>query len=161
LFDASSDRSLLDTKTLESQVLAVLDEIIAIGGIENVILASREGFPMFSRQTKKMDDEGELLVAAMLSGLMATVEGATSRLGRSVSELVTVESADGYIVICDTFDGAVLAVTTTKASKLGLVHYIVRQAEKRLESLLAMDQGQGVESFHDGLLYQPSSTTPP
>ncbi|MFX0115471.1 MAG: roadblock/LC7 domain-containing protein [Candidatus Hodarchaeota archaeon] len=152
MFGVSSDRSQLDAKTLESQVVKVLDEIIAIGGIESVILASREGFPMFTRQNKDIDEEGELLVAAMLSGLMATVGGATSRLGRSMCDLVTIESADGYIVICETVDGAVLAVTTTKASKLGLVHYVVRQAEKRLASLLSVDYG--VESLHDGLLYQ-------
>ncbi|MHA2231560.1 MAG: roadblock/LC7 domain-containing protein [Candidatus Hodarchaeales archaeon] len=152
MYDVTSSRSQLDAKTLESHVLKVLDEIVAIGGIECVILASREGFPMFSRQSTSVDEEGELLVAAMLSGLMATVEGATSRLGRSLCELVTVESADGYIVICQTFDGAVLAATTTKASKLGLVHYVIRQAEKRLEALLSTDHG--VESLHDGVLYQ-------
>lgn len=152
MYDVTSSRSQLDAKTLEAQVLKILDEIVAIGGIECVILASREGFPMFSRQTTSVDEEGELLVSAMLSGLMATVEGATSRLGRSMCELVTVESADGYIVICQTFDGAALAVTTTKASKLGLVHYVIRQAEKRLEALLSTDHG--VECLHDGVLYQ-------
>jgi hypothetical protein len=89
MFGVSSNRSQPDAKSLESQVVKVLDEIIAIGGIESVILASREGFPMFTRQNTNIDEEGELLIAAMLSGLMATVEGATSRLGRSMCELVT------------------------------------------------------------------------
>jgi len=141
LFDVSSRKyGFTDAKTLELQVSGIFNDVIAIGGVEGVILASREGFPMFSRQTSQLDDDSELLVAAMLSGLMSTVEGATGRMGRSASELVTIESSDGYIVICDTFDGVVLAVTTNKTSKLGLIHYIIHHAKKRLVALLSTDR---------------------
>ena len=110
MFEVSSKQS--ESFNFENQVSKILDEIIAIGGVDNVILASNEGFPMVSRQAPPMNTEDELLVAAMLSGLMATVTGAAKRLGRSECQLVTVESDDGYIVVCSTINGAVLAVTT-------------------------------------------------
>ncbi|MFW9916689.1 MAG: roadblock/LC7 domain-containing protein [Candidatus Thorarchaeota archaeon] len=116
----------------------LLDELCAIQGVEKAIVTSCQGFPLFSCPPleTRSDLKEALFTAAMIVGLMAAVAKSSEQLGRQVCELLTIHCVDDYIVVCGAIHGVALAVSATKNCRLGFLHHIVRQYEKKLGSLL-------------------------
>ncbi len=124
--------------TQEAFANQLLDELYAIQGVEKVIVTSCQGFPLFARPplATRSDLKEALFTAAMIVGLMAAVAKSSEQLGRQLCELLTIHCLDDYIVVCGPIHGVALAVSATKNCRLGFLHHIVRQYEKKLGSLL-------------------------
>ncbi|MFX0064219.1 MAG: roadblock/LC7 domain-containing protein [Candidatus Hermodarchaeota archaeon] len=133
---------MVQTKTVagmkrpEEIIDETLRSLTAMQGIESAIVISEDGFPMFSSYQGPYSEDDELLISAMIAGIVATVSTATTKLGKEQAEHITIETPNGYIVVSSIKEGAILVLTTIKATKLGLTYYVMRQAKNKIQIAL-------------------------
>lgn len=129
-------KTVVGMKRPEEIIDETLNSLTQIQGVESAIVISDDGFPMFSSYQGSYSEDDELLISAMIAGIVATVSTATTKLGKKNAEHLTIETPDGYIVVSSIAEGAILVLTTAKNVKLGLTYYVMRQAQNKIRLAL-------------------------
>ncbi|MFX0093119.1 MAG: roadblock/LC7 domain-containing protein [Candidatus Hodarchaeota archaeon] len=129
-------KTVMGMKRPEVVIEETLSSLTDIQGVESAIVVSDDGFPMFSSYQGAYSEDDELLISAMIAGIVATVSTATTKLGKKGAEHLTIETPDGYIVVSAIGEGAILVLTTAKNVKLGLTYYVMRQAQNKINLAL-------------------------
>ncbi|NVM19855.1 MAG: roadblock/LC7 domain-containing protein [Candidatus Lokiarchaeota archaeon] len=110
-----------------------LDRLLeAIPEIASALIVSTEGRPIAYHLPQGTD---ETKVAAMTAALHSLSERAIIEMGKGDFDKLYIKGREGYLVVSQAGPDAVMAISTTKDIRLGLVlHDIRRFLEKRARS---------------------------
>jgi len=103
------------------------------GDIEASAVVSRDGLMMASLLPSNVEEDR---VAAMSAALLALGERTGKELNRGGLDQIMITGSDGYVLVRDAGDEAVLAVLAKKEAKLGLVFLDISRAAKEIARLL-------------------------
>ena len=128
----SEKDSLMIGNESTEELQKIINELASNIGILKVLLVSEEGFPIMNARTS---EDVELLVSAMSAGIVSTISGATSQLnlGRGF-DFIHVQTPKGLMLISSVRD-TIMVVLTSNDVKLGLIHYLIHKATKKIFDL--------------------------
>lgn len=127
--------------TRADRLAAALDDFLAVSpDVEGAAIVSPDGFPMASALPAHVEEDR---LAAMSAALLILGERSASELGKGSLAQIFVEGPYGHVVIMAAGESALLVGVTSKSAKVGLVIFEMRQAGRRIASI--MDTA-GVES---------------
>ncbi|NHJ00642.1 MAG: roadblock/LC7 domain-containing protein [Candidatus Heimdallarchaeota archaeon] len=114
------------------QIQKILDGLGLVKGVEKALLVSEEGFPIMSAQTAPITDEVEILVSAMVAGIVSTFSSACVQLdlGNTI-DFIHVQTPLGLGLISKV-NSTILVIITSPDVKLGLMHYLVTSTKNKL-----------------------------
>ncbi|MFX1512120.1 MAG: roadblock/LC7 domain-containing protein [Promethearchaeota archaeon] len=104
-----------------------------IPGIEAAAVVSIEGLPICSLLPQNID---ETRVAAMTAAMLSLGERATLELGKGTLVRIMVEGSDGYMLSVAAGDKAVLTISASKTTRIGLIFHDVGKAATTIGELL-------------------------
>lgn len=103
-----------------------LDEFLATSpDVEAAAIVSADGLPMASALPPDVEEDR---LAAMSAALLTLGERAADGLGKGDLSQVFVEGSNGYVVLMQAGEDAVLVAVTSKKTKVGLVLFEMRKA---------------------------------
>jgi uncharacterized protein len=111
------DRALADLKALS-------------GDMASCAVLSTDGVLLSSSHTEGVDRER---AAAMLSAVANLAERAARQEGKEHASQVRVDAEDGHLLLVRLDGGGILAATTAKDARVGLVLYDMRNARGEVE----------------------------
>lgn len=113
---------------------AILDEIdLNVREIEAAAVVSVEGLPIASKLPDQYEDT---IIAAMTAAMLSLGDKIASNLNKGTLEKIMVEGAHGVVVSMSAGPNAVLTVSASKDSKLGLLFLEMQNAAKKIAELL-------------------------
>jgi predicted regulator of Ras-like GTPase activity (Roadblock/LC7/MglB family) len=102
-------------------------------GIEASMIVSADGLTVASALPDGME---ESRISAMSAAMLSLSESITRELHKGTLEQVYIKGGNGYVLLMDIAQKAVLTVFAGQNVKLGLIILIMKQAAADLESLL-------------------------
>ena len=102
-------------------------------GIEASMIVSADGLTVASALPDGME---ESRISAMSAAMLSLSESITRELHKVTLEQVYIKGGNGYVLLMDIAQKAVLTVFAGQNVKLGLIILIMKQAAADLESLL-------------------------
>jgi len=114
------DRALADLKALS-------------GDMASCAVLSTDGVLLSSSHTEGVDRER---AAAMLSAVANLAERAARQEGKEHASQVRVDAEDGHLLLVRLDGGGILAATTAKDARVGLVLYDMRNARGEVEKAI-------------------------
>lgn len=116
---------------------AVLKDLIRNNrDIKFAIITSIEGFPILSLLPRKYNEQK---VAAMVASLLSISEMAVADMEIGEFKQIYLKGIDGYILIFDA-EEAILAVSTTKKAKMGLIFFDCKNALYKIAKILRKEK---------------------
>ncbi len=114
------------------KIQIILDGLGAVQGVKQALLVSEEGFPIMSARTAPIDEEVEILVSAMVAGIMSTFSGACIQLnlGKEI-DFIHVQTPHG-LGLLSKVDSTILVLITNPKVKLGLMHYLITSTRTKM-----------------------------
>ena len=110
-----------------------LDRLLgAIPEVTSVLIASTEGLPIAYALPQDTD---ETRIAAMTSALLSLSERAIIEMGKGDFDQLYIKGSEGYLLVMQAGPNAVMAVSTTKDVRLGLVLLDCRRLCEKIERL--------------------------
>lgn len=103
-------------------------------GIVDVAIVSLEGLPIVSLVLEKVE---ETRFAAMTAAMLSLGERVATELNKGLLKKIFVEGDHGYIVTMQAGDCAVLTVSATTDTKLGLLFLDMERAASKIANILA------------------------
>ena len=103
------------------------------GDIEASAVVSLDGLMMASLLPSDVDEDR---VAAMSAALLALGERTAKELERGHLNQILIQGSNGYVIMTEAGQEAVLTVMTKKEAKLGLVFLDISRAAKELARIL-------------------------
>ncbi|MFX1329105.1 MAG: roadblock/LC7 domain-containing protein [Promethearchaeota archaeon] len=100
--------------------------------IKFAIITSVEGFPIFSLLPRRYNKQR---IAAMVASLLSISERTVADMDIGVFKHIYIKGLEGYISIFDA-EEAVLAVSTTKKAKMGLVFFDCKDVLYKIAKIL-------------------------
>jgi len=101
----------------------------AVPAITSALVVSAEGFPIAYALPQGVD---ETKIAAMTSALLSLSERAIIEMGKGDFDQLYIKGSDGYLLVMQAGPNAVLAVSTTKEVRLGLILLDCRRTCERI-----------------------------
>ncbi len=112
----------------------VLDELIAVGGIELSAIVSRQGLLMVSREGDgKHSSEA---FAALTATLYMSAESTTLRLSEQKPRTIIVETDDRHLITYATGPDALIVVLVGKDGYIGLVLNELKKAAEKVKLII-------------------------
>jgi len=123
---------------MESTTPETLDELLkkllsSIPEVKAASIVSVEGLPIASALPQGVD---ETRIAAMTAAILSLAERAIHELGKGDFDQVMVKGTEGYILVLAAGRNAVLAVSTTKDVRLGLILLDCRRTCEKISKLI-------------------------
>lgn len=116
----------------KSRILeTVLGQLKETGGIEQVIILSKDGMVMQSDIAVDIDEQ---IVAAVLGMINVNAEKAVKQLGHEPLEYTLLSIKDGYIIIMDAGKNAILAALTRE--NVGLVVIEMKNVSEKIAKIV-------------------------
>ncbi len=106
---------------------------ISTPDIEASAIVSVDGLIMASSLPANVDEDR---VSAMSAAMLSLGERIASELGRGALVQVYIKGGNGYVILTDISEEAVLTVLARKQAKLGLVFLDMRRAAEDLRKLV-------------------------
>jgi predicted regulator of Ras-like GTPase activity (Roadblock/LC7/MglB family) len=106
---------------------------ISTPDIEASAIVSVDGLIMASSLPANVDEDR---VSAMSAAMLSLGERIASELGRGELDQVYIKGDNGYVILTDISEEAVLTVLARKEAKLGLVFLDMRRAAEDLRRLV-------------------------
>ncbi len=101
--------------------------------IEAVAVMSRDGLPLVSC-TDETVDTGTL--SAMSASLLSLSERTLSNMSKGDLQQVLIQGTEGFVILVRVGDSAVLSITSSFDSRLGMLLHEARLSAQKIESLL-------------------------
>ena len=117
----------------ERMVDRVREMQISTPDIEASAIVSVDGLIMASSLPANVDEDR---VSAMSAAMLSLGERIASELGRGELDQVYIKGDNGYVILTDISEEAVLTVLARKEAKLGLVFLDMRRAAEDLRKLV-------------------------
>jgi predicted regulator of Ras-like GTPase activity (Roadblock/LC7/MglB family) len=129
--------------TRADRLAAALDDFLAVSpDVEGAAIVSPDGFPMASALPAHVEEDR---LAAMSAALLILGERSAGELGKGSLAQIFVEGPYGHVVIMSAGPSAVLVGVTSKGAKVGLVIFEMRQAGRRIASIMDTSAPEGAE----------------
>jgi len=136
-----------------------LDRLLgAIPEVTSVLIVSTEGLPIAYALPQDTD---ETRIAAMTSALLSLSERAIIEMGKGDFDQLYIKGSEGYLLVMQAGPGAVMAVSTTKDVRLGLVLLDCRRFCEKLERFGFDDDYDDEGDEGDGYFPYPYIGKPP
>ena len=103
-------------------------------GIVDVAIVSLEGLPIVSLVLERIE---ETRFAAMTAAMLSLGERVATELNKGLLKKIFVEGDHGYIITMQAGDSAVLTVSATTDTKLGLLFLDMERAADKIANILA------------------------
>lgn len=103
-------------------------------GIVDVAIVSLEGLPIVSLVLERIE---ETRFAAMTAAMLSLGERVATELNKGLLKKIFVEGDHGYIITMQAGDSAVLTVSATTDTKLGLLFLDMERAADKITNILA------------------------
>ncbi len=103
-------------------------------GIVDVAIVSLEGLPIVSLVLERVE---ETRFAAMTAAMLSLGERVATELNKGLLKKIFVEGDHGYIITMQAGDSAVLTVSATTDTKLGLLFLDMERAAGKIANILA------------------------
>ena len=103
-------------------------------GIVDVAIVSLEGLPIVSLVLERIE---ETRFAAMTAAMLSLGERVATELNKGLLKKIFVEGDHGYIITMQAGDSAVLTVSATTDTKLGLLFLDMERAASKVANILA------------------------
>ncbi|UCC64669.1 MAG: roadblock/LC7 domain-containing protein [Anaerolineae bacterium] len=113
----------------EQMVSRLRDMQISTPDIEASAVVSVDGLIMASSLPANVEEDR---IAAMSAAMLSLGERISSELGRGTLEQVYIRGDDGYVILTEIGEEAVLTALARKEAKLGLVFLDMRRAAEDL-----------------------------
>ena len=117
----------------ERMVDRLRDMQISTPDIEASAIVSVDGLIMASSLPANVDEDR---VSAMSAAMLSLGERIASELGRGELDQVYIKGSNGYVILTDISEEAVLTALARKEAKLGLVFLDMRRAAEDLRKLV-------------------------
>ncbi len=104
--------------------------------IKFAIISSIEGFPIFSILPRKYNNQK---IAAMVASIISISEMAVADMEIGVFKQIYIKGIDGYILILKA-EEAILAVSTTKNAKMGLIFFDCKNVLYKITKILRKEK---------------------
>jgi len=104
--------------------------------IKSAIIISIEGLPILSLLPRKYNKQS---IAVMVASLLSISEMAVVDMEIGIFKQIYIKGIDGYILIFNAKE-AILAVSTTKKAKTGLVLFDCKNALYKIAKILRKDK---------------------
>ena len=101
--------------------------------IEAAVIVSVDGLPIASSLPGGIEEDR---VSAMSAAMLSLGERIASELGRGLLDEVYVKGENGYVILRDVGEEAVLTVLARQQAKLGLLFLDMRRASEELAEIL-------------------------
>ncbi|MBE9527483.1 MAG: roadblock/LC7 domain-containing protein [Proteobacteria bacterium] len=112
----------------------ILNELRSSSGdIEGCAVISLDGLPIAS---SLMDSIDENRVGAMSAAMLSLGEKTSEELGRDELDQVMIKGKNGYILMVNAGNDAVLLVITNSAAKLGLIFLDTKRSAEDIAEIL-------------------------
>lgn len=118
------------TETL-SKILGDLQN--ACPDIQASVVVSTDGFIIASASNADVEEEK---VAALGAGMLSLAEKATQELQRGEIDQAFLRGKDGYLIVMNTGNGAVLTVLTAREAKPGLIFLDIKRCAEEVGKIL-------------------------
>jgi predicted regulator of Ras-like GTPase activity (Roadblock/LC7/MglB family) len=102
-------------------------------GIVDVAVVSLEGLPLVSLVLERVE---ETRFAAMTAAMLSLGERVSTELNKGLLKKIFVEGDHGYIVSMQSGENAVLTVSATTDTKLGLLFLDMERASAKISKIL-------------------------
>jgi len=102
-------------------------------GIVDVAVVSQEGLPLVSLVLERVE---ETRFAAMTAAMLSLGERVSTELNKGLLKKIFVEGDHGYIISMQAGDNAVLTVSATTDTKLGLLFLDMERASAKISKIL-------------------------
>lgn len=99
--------------------------------IQAITVVSPDGLPIASTS-----DENEVVIAAMTAASQSLSERVLTELERGATREIMLTGEDGFVVILNAGDNAVVSVTASDHKNIGLVRVLSKQLAKILSEML-------------------------
>jgi len=103
-------------------------------GIVDVAIVSLEGLPLVSLVLEKVE---ETRFAAMTAAMLSLGERVSTELNKGLLKKIFVEGEHGYIISMQAGENAVLTVSATMDTKLGLLFLDMQRATDKIAKILS------------------------
>jgi predicted regulator of Ras-like GTPase activity (Roadblock/LC7/MglB family) len=103
-------------------------------GIVDVAIVSLEGLPIVSLVLEQVE---ETRFAAMTAAMLSLGERVATELNKGLLKKIFVEGENGYIISMQAGDSAVLTVSATTDTKLGLLFLDMSRAAEKAAKILS------------------------
>jgi predicted regulator of Ras-like GTPase activity (Roadblock/LC7/MglB family) len=134
--------------TRADRLAAALDDFLAVSpDVEGAAIVSPDGFPIASALPAHVEEDR---LSAMSAALLILGERSASELGKGSLAQIFVEGPYGHVVIMAAGESAVLVGVTSKNAKIGLVIFEMRQAGRRIASIMDPSATASEESGQPG-----------
>jgi hypothetical protein len=145
-----------DIKRKKRKNSNILNKLLgAIPEVKSAAIVSAEGLPIASALPQGVD---EIKIAAMTAALFSLSEMAILEMRKGNFDQLYIKGSEGYFLVMQAGQNAVLAVSTTKDVRLGLVLLDSRKTRERISGLLGKyDDGDDDddERFPYPFVYKP------
>jgi len=102
-------------------------------GIVDVAVVSQEGLPLVSLVLERIE---ETRFAAMTAAMLSLGERVSTELNKGLLKKIFVEGDHGYIISMQAGENAVLTVSATTDTKLGLLFLDMERASAKISKIL-------------------------
>jgi predicted regulator of Ras-like GTPase activity (Roadblock/LC7/MglB family) len=121
-----------EQRSSTEKIQRILDDLGVVQGVRKALLVSEEGFPIMSARTAPITEEVEILVSAMVAGIMSTFSGACVQLelGEEI-DFIHVQTPQGLGLVSKVAS-TILVLITDPTVKLGLMHYLIIATKKKM-----------------------------
>ena len=103
-------------------------------GIVDVAVVSLEGLPLVSLVLERVE---ETRFAAMTAAMLSLGERVSTELNKGLLKKIFVEGEHGYIISMQAGENAVLTVSATMDTKLGLLFLDMQRATEKIAKILS------------------------
>ncbi len=120
----------------QEKILATLNVLRDIEGVERVELVTRDGLPLFP-------DQGINILPAMAAVIIAIAETATTILGKGLPKQVIVETEQGKLIVRGVDPKILLVVIAEPETNIQLVGMEIERAVREIKKALGKKEEYG------------------
>lgn len=122
-------------ESINAELLECINELrFRSIGIVDVAIVSLEGLPLVSLVLEKVE---ETRFAAMTAAMLSLGERVSTELNKGLLKKIFVEGEHGYIISMQAGENAVLTVSATMDTKLGLLFLDMQRATEKIAKILS------------------------
>ncbi|MHA1258115.1 MAG: roadblock/LC7 domain-containing protein [Candidatus Heimdallarchaeaceae archaeon] len=123
-------------ESINAELLECINELrFKSNGIIDIAVVSLEGLPIVSLVLENIE---ETRFAAMTAAMLSLGDRVSSELNKGLLKKIFVEGENGFIISMQAGDNAVLTVSATADTKLGLLFLDMGRAVTKIASILRM-----------------------
>lgn len=121
-------------ETITSMLEKILEDLMAVGGVELCAIVSRQGLLMVSMETGSGFDREAF--AALTATLFMSAESTTVRLSSQKPKSIIVETADKQLMTYSAGTDALIVVLVGKEGYIGLILNELKKAAEKTRAII-------------------------